>query len=112
MIARTGKHISSLLQEIYRLTGRLYAIEENLPATPEMRIVVPDRLREVQVDQILGCPVLRTSHVDGFKFYLEHDNWVMLRFSGTEALLRIFSEADTPEKAQALIEWGKRMIDL
>ena len=36
----------------------------------------------------------------------------MLRFSGTEALLRIFSEADTQEKAQALVEWGRRMIDL
>ena len=71
MMARTGKHISDLLQEIYALTGRLYAIEENVPATPEMRIVVPNRLREVQVDQILGCPVLRTSHMDGFKFYLE-----------------------------------------
>jgi phosphomannomutase/UTP-glucose-1-phosphate uridylyltransferase len=112
MMARTGKHISNLLHEIYGLTGRLYAIEENVPATPEMRIVVPDRLRETRVDQILGCPVLRTSHMDGFKFYLENDNWVMLRFSGTEALLRIFSEADTPEKAQALVGWGKKLIDL
>lgn len=112
MMARTGKYISQLLQEVYDLTGRLYAIEENAPATPEMRIVVPDRLRKVQVDRILGCPVLRISHMDGFKFYLENDNWVMLRFSGTEALLRIFSEADTPEKAQALVGWGKQMIAL
>ena len=112
MIARTGKHISTMLQEVYDLTGRLYAIEENVPATPEMRIVVPDRLRAVQVDHILGCPVLRISHMDGFKFYLENDNWVMLRFSGTEALLRIFAEADTLEKAQALVEWGKQLIDL
>jgi phosphomannomutase len=36
----------------------------------------------------------------------------MLRFSGTEALLRIFAEADTPEKAEALVAWGKEMIDL
>ena len=112
MMARTGKQISQLLQEVYDLTGRLYAIEENIPATPEMRIVVPNRLREMQVDRILGCPVLRTSHMDGFKFYLENDNWVMLRFSGTEALLRIFSEADTPEKAQALVGWGRQMIDI
>ena len=54
----------------------------------------------------------KVSHMDGFKFYLENDNWVMLRFSGTEALLRVFSEADTPEKARALVQWGKELIDL
>jgi phosphomannomutase/CTP:molybdopterin cytidylyltransferase MocA len=112
MIARTGKHISQLLQEVYDLTGRLYTVEENVPATPEMRIVVPDRLREVRVDRILGCPVSRISHMDGFKFYLENDNWVMIRFSGTEALLRVFAEGDTPEKTQALVAWGKEQIEL
>jgi phosphomannomutase/CTP:molybdopterin cytidylyltransferase MocA len=112
MIARTGKHISQLIEEVYDRTGRLYAVEENIPATPEMRIVVPRRLREVQVDRILGCPVLRVSHMDGTKFYLENDNWVMVRFSGTEALLRVFSEGDTPEKAQALVTWGKEQIEL
>ena len=34
----------------------------------------------------------------------------MLRFSGTEALLRISGEADTPEKAQALIDWAEDLI--
>jgi len=112
MIARTGKHISQLLQEVYALTGRLYSVEENVPATPEMKIIVPQQLCEIAVDEIEGYPVVRTSQVDGFKFYLENDNWVMLRFSGTEALLRIFAEGDTPEKARQLVEWGKRLIRL
>jgi phosphomannomutase len=112
MIARTGKHISQLLQEVYDLTGRLYMIEKNVPATPEMRIVVPDRMRQVHVDRILDSRVLRTSHVDGTKFYLENDSWLMVRFSGTEALLRIFAEADTAEKARALVAWGKEQIAL
>jgi phosphomannomutase/UTP-glucose-1-phosphate uridylyltransferase len=110
MIARTGKHISLLLQELYALTGRLYTVEKSVPATPEMRIIVPDRLRQAAVEQILGEPVQRISHMDGFKYYLFNDNWVLLRFSGTEALLRVFSEADSPEKAQRLVEWGTELI--
>jgi phosphomannomutase len=110
MIARTGKHISTLLEEIYALTGRLYAVEKNVPATPEMRIIVPDHLREERVTEILGEPVQQFSQLDGFKYYLSNDNWVLLRFSGTEALLRIFSEADTPQKAQALVDWGADLI--
>jgi alpha-D-glucose phosphate-specific phosphoglucomutase len=110
MIARTGKHISTLLQEVYALTGRLYSVEKSVPATPEMRIIVPNRLRQVAPKEILGEPVVSASHMDGFKYVLPNDNWVLLRFSGTEALLRIFSEADTPEKAQALVDWGTELI--
>ena len=46
MLARTGKKISQLLETVYALTGRLYRLEENFPATPEMRIAVPRNLRE------------------------------------------------------------------
>jgi len=44
---------------------------------------------------------------DGIKLYFANDNWVLLRFSGTEPLLRIFAEADTREKARALVDWLK-----
>jgi phosphomannomutase len=112
MIARTDTKISQLRQEIYDLTGRLYTAEENVPATPEMKIIIPRQLHESQVVQINEYPVLRVSHEDGTKFYLDNDNWVLLRFSGTESLLRIFCEADTPEKAQELIDWGKDLVHL
>jgi phosphomannomutase len=46
MLARTGQRISPLLERVRVLTGRLYDFEESLPATPEMRIVIPRRLKE------------------------------------------------------------------
>jgi phosphomannomutase len=112
MIACTGKRISQLLQDVYALTGRLYTLEVNVPATPEMKIVVPRQLRETEVSQILSYPVQRVSHADGTKFYLDNDNWLLLRFSGTEALLRIFCEADTVQKAHELVQWGKDLVRL
>ena len=41
--------------------------------------------------------------MDGTKLYLENDNWALLRFSGTEPVLRLAVEADSPEKAQELM---------
>jgi phosphomannomutase len=41
---------------------------------------------------------------------LEHDNWALLRFSGTEPVLRLFVEADSPEKADELIQWLKQFV--
>ncbi len=107
MIAKTGKKLSAYLEEIYAITGRLYTIEESAPATSEMKIIIPKRLREKPIKKIGKYPILKTSHSDGTKFLLENDNWLLLRFSGTEPVLRIFAEADTPEKAQELIDWGK-----
>ncbi len=110
MLALTGRRIHELLDQIYSITGRLYSIEQNTPATSEMKVVIPVRLRETKIDKIGPYPVLKTSHQDGTKFLLENENWLLLRFSGTEPLLRIFAEADSPEKAQQLVEWGMGQI--
>ena len=104
MVARTGKKISELLETVYALTRRLYSAEETYPATPEMRIAVTRKMREGQSTHVGPYSVLKISHMDGAKFYLENDNWVLLRFSGTEPVLRLTVEADSPEKANELLE--------
>ncbi|MFN8493578.1 MAG: NTP transferase domain-containing protein [Caldilineaceae bacterium] len=110
MIARTGRSIASMLDEIYGLIGRLASREVNLPATPEMKVLVQRKLAQAQPTEIAGYAVRQVSYQDGIKFYLENDNWLLLRFSGTEPLLRIFAEADDEAKADALINWAKGII--
>jgi phosphomannomutase len=105
MIARTGQKISQLRERVYALTGRLYILEENLPATAEMRIAVPRRVKEGAAGHACPYPVVRVSEADGTKFYLENDNWMLLRFSGTEPLLRLAAEADSTDKAMELMLW-------
>src|ERR1017187_3385191 len=110
MLARTGKKISQLRQTVYGLTGRLYGADETFPATPEMRIALPRALREAPGSHAGSCPVVRVSHMDGTKLYLENDNWVLLRFSGTEPVLRLTVEADSPDKANELMDWLKQFV--
>ncbi len=110
MLARTGEKVSRLLERVYGLSGRLYSLEESLPATPEMRIAVTRRMRETPAASIGPYPVTRVSHLDGTKLYLENDNWALLRFSGTEPLLRLTAEADSREKAAELLEWLRRLV--
>jgi len=112
MLARTGQKISPLLERVRALTGRLYDFEESLPATPEMRIVVPRRLKEAPCEQIGPYPVIGISHMDGTKLRLENDNWALLRFSGTEPVLRLAVEADSPTKAQELVHWLRQFVSV
>jgi phosphomannomutase len=50
--------------------------------------------------------------IDGTKFILDDDRWVLLRFSGTEPLLRIFAEGHSPEEAQDLLCAGKQLLPM
>lgn len=118
MLAKTGKTISQLLEKVHAITGDLATVELNLPATPEMRVIFPNQLEllldacESEEVRLGGYPIKRISTLDGAKFLFENDNWVLIRFSGTEPILRIFAEADTEEKARQLIEAIKARFDL
>ncbi len=110
MLARTGQRISELRERVYEITGRLYGVEENIPATSEMRAAIPQRLEAAPLNHLGPYPVLRLSHMDGIKFFLEDDAWALLRFSGTEPVLRLFSEAPTPGQAQELVDYLKGFV--
>jgi alpha-D-glucose phosphate-specific phosphoglucomutase len=108
MLARTGKHISEIQEAAWKIAGHLFGLEENLPATPEMRVDIPRRLKESPITHVGDFPVLRVTHDDGTKVLLENDNWALLRFSGTEPVLRLMVESDSVEKSRQLIDWLKQ----
>ncbi|MGV8979075.1 MAG: NTP transferase domain-containing protein [Cellulomonas sp.] len=110
MLARTGKTLAELLAAVHEITGRLHTLEGAVPSTPEMRVAVPRRLASEPLTHIGPYPVVKISHLDGVKVYLENDNWALLRFSGTEPLLRMSVEADSPEKAAELLSWLETFV--
>jgi phosphomannomutase/CTP:molybdopterin cytidylyltransferase MocA len=110
MLARTGQKISELRDRVYAITGPLFDLEEGIPATPEMRVAVPRRLKDAPSSHIGRYPVTHISHADGTKLFLENENWALLRFSGTEPVLRLSVQADTEEKAKELIQWLRQFV--
>ena len=110
MLARTGQKISELRERVYALTGMLFDLDEGIPATPEMRIAVLRRLNEEPHTHIGSYPIVRISHADGTKISLENENWALLRFSGTEPLLRLSVQADTEAKAAEMMQWLRQFV--
>ncbi|MHB9034587.1 MAG: phosphoglucomutase/phosphomannomutase family protein, partial [Anaerolineae bacterium] len=84
----------------------------NVPATPEMQVLFPRYLQQHRITSVAGYPVISISTIDGTKLVLDNDQWVLLRFSGTEPLLRIYVEGDSPEKARALLEGAQKLLPL
>ncbi len=103
MLAKTKKTISELLSEIYQITGRLYTAEKNIKTTPSMRVIIPKKMKQDTPKKLGPLTVERVSHVDGTKLLCSDDNWALIRFSGTEPVLRLFAEAESEALARELL---------
>jgi phosphomannomutase len=63
--------------------------------------------------ELAGEPVARTVPLDtgdGFKFFLADGSWLLIRASGTEPLVRVYTEATTPEGREAMLAAGERLV--
>ncbi len=75
-----------------------------------MRVEVPRRLASEPLTHVGRYEVASVSHLDGTKIVLTDGSWALLRFSGTEPLLRMVAESDSPAKAQELLAWLKGFV--
>ena len=71
------------------------------------------RARRDPADELAGEPIVRTqvlSTGDGFKWFLADGSWLLVRASGTEPLVRVYTEASTPELRDELVLTGERVV--
>ncbi len=71
-----------------------------------------DRLKNNPPSDLAGKKVVEIIHKDGVKFMLEGGEWMMVRFSGTEPLMRCYMEARTPEGLAKLRLAGKDLTQV
>jgi phosphomannomutase len=63
--------------------------------------------------ELAGSPVVRTQSLstnDGFKFFAADGSWLLVRFSGTEPLVRVYTEAVSPAAVDANLAVGERIV--
>ena len=67
------------------------------------------RVGSAHPQQLAGRQVEDVDTRDGYRFVLPDGYWVLIRFSGTEPLLRIYAEGDSPEMVQALLSEARSL---
>jgi len=109
-MARTGKRPSELLAELYDRVGPHYYDRIDITLRAEDRDAIRRRAEEARPDTIAGLRVTAIDTTDGFRFLLGDSGWLLLRFSGTEPLLRIYTEVAGDESLVARILAAGREI--
>ena len=111
-----GKQASEVLAELQALAGPSYYNRIDIRFAREgyerIKTDTLARLGEQAPEALAGRPVVERQALDtndGFKFHRDDGSWLLIRFSGTEALLRIYVEARTPEDVDALLAEGRRI---
>ena len=112
-IVQNGKDLGELDQGLRDQTGYVSAYDRiDLPlANMEVRAKLLDQLQNQTPTQVAGKTVEDVLSIDGYKFTLADGSWLLIRFSGTEPVLRLYSEAATLEEVHKHLAWAKDWAD-
>ena len=107
MIVEYGQPLSEILAHLFELVGphayKRDDIRFDRDGYEKRKSDVYKRMEKDAPKELAGEEVVRTRTDDGFKFYLQDGSWALMRMSGTEPLMRVYSEAATPKRVDELL---------
>lgn len=115
LMVRTGKKPTELLQLLFEMVGEHFYDRVDIRLTgEEMKTAARQKLDNVDIDglKLGGIAVTDRITVDGYKFPMEDGGWLLVRFSGTEPLIRIYTETTRKEKVAAILADGQKLVGL
>ncbi|HEX9951676.1 MAG TPA: phosphoglucomutase/phosphomannomutase family protein [Rubricoccaceae bacterium] len=105
MMVKRERTLSGLVRELMDEFGPHYQSRQDLHTTPARKDSALASLGSEGFSEIAGAAVTKTETLDGFKFRTD-GGWLLFRPSGTEPVLRVYAEAPTQDRADALVQWG------
>src|SRR5581483_10884187 len=109
MVARRKKSLGQQLKELFAKVGSFYPMRENFRLTSEVKAKFTEKLRTDPKD-FSGQPIREVVRKDGLKLILADGSWVCYRVSGTEPVVRAYSEAPSAQELQKLSAAAKQWI--
>jgi len=100
-MAKSGKSLNELIQEVYEITGKFSFERSDLHIKEEVKQKILQNCLGNKYTQFGDYKVKHIEDLDGFKYYFDDTNkeWLMIRASGTEPVLRTYAESSSREKA-------------
>jgi phosphoglucomutase len=112
MVATRGKSLGVQLKELFGKVGSFYPVRENFRLTPEAKAAFTEKLK-ADPTELSGRPPRRVTSVvrtDGLKLILEDGSWVCYRLSGTEPVVRAYTETRSEQDMEALKAAAEKFV--
>ncbi len=111
-MAKTGKTLESLIEEIYELVGPFKYWRDDLHISEALKLEIVDNCKKGNYNQFGDYEVKETDTIDGFKYIFNENEWLMIRPSGTEPVLRCYAESTSLELAKEILVNCKKQIGI
>lgn len=109
-MSKSGKTLSELIDEVYEITGPFSFERNDLHINEELKQRILQNCKNSQYTAFGKHTIDRTEDLDGYKYFFPNGDWLMIRASGTEPVLRLYAESDTREKAFDILEDAKKTL--
>jgi phosphoglucomutase len=109
MVARRGRPLGQQLKDLFVKVGSFYPKRENFRLTREVKETFTEKL-QLQPKDFFGRKVVEVVRTDGLKLVFEDGSWVCYRLSGTEPVVRVYSEAGSEAGLEKLSAAAKQWI--
>ena len=110
-MVRTCRKPTQLLEMLFAKVGEHFYDRIDTPFTGD-RLDRQTMILKANPKTIGGLKVTELVTVDGFKFNLEDGGWMLIRFSGTEPIMRVYCETTHKELVQAILQDGLKIAGL
>jgi phosphomannomutase len=110
-MVRTGRKPSQLLDLLFEKVGPHYYERIDSPFEGD-RKQREDRIKAAHPTTIGGLHVTGIQSLDGYQFRLEDGGWMLIRFSGTEPIIRVYCETTHKDRVQAILQDGLKIAGL
>ena len=112
LVARTGKRPTELLKRLADQFGPHYYQRIDIDLDPAEKARIQAAVESADPKEIAGYKVTSRSTLDGYLFNLEGGGWLLIRFSGTEPLMRIYTEVGDQARVPEVLAAGKRLAGM
>lgn len=109
MVATRGRSLGAQLRDLFAKVGSYYPVRENFRLTPERKAAFTEKLKADPVE-LSGRKVSRVVRTDGLKLILDDGSWVCYRLSGTEPVVRAYTEARNEHDMESLSAAAKAFV--
>ncbi|MGD0629795.1 MAG: phosphoglucomutase/phosphomannomutase family protein [Terracidiphilus sp.] len=109
MVAMRGKSLGQQLKELFAKVGSFYPVRENFRLTPEVKAAFTEKMK-ADPTELGGRKVSAVVRTDGLKLILEDGSWVCYRLSGTEPVVRAYTEARSEHDMEALKAAAEKFV--
>jgi len=107
LTVKMGKPLSEVIHYLNEKAGPSFYHRNDYHFPPEQREAIMKRLEDNPPASLDGNQVVSVNRADGFKYNLDDHTWLMIRFSGTEPLLRIYTETNAQDRVDRMLRLGK-----